>query len=160
MESFRRFSCCLCKCIPIAHSIRSASHGFCTLPMYCTTTELLLNCVCAGCCKIIFSYREILTVLPSLHNLLPIAVEPCSLAWMKEPLRESLTWKFLCAGLPKPSEVRQGQCCSRVGYLKDHRGAAGSGLGDSADGNPPAGSALSWCPAWREKAVFAWTSFR
>lgn len=107
-----------------------------------------------------FPYREIPTVLPSLHNLLPIAVEPCSLAWMKEPPREQLTWKFFCAGLPKPSEVRQGQCRSRAGYLKDHRGAAGSGLGDSADGNPPAGSALRRCPAWSEKAMFAWTSSR
>lgn len=94
-----------------------------------------------------FPYRQIPTVLPSLHNLLPIAVKPCRLAWMKEPLREQLTWKFLYAGLPKPSEVRQGQCHSGAGYLKDNRGSAGSGLGDSADGNPPAGSALRRCPA-------------
>lgn len=43
-----------------------------------------------------FPYREMPTVLPALHNLLPIAVEPCSLAWMKEPLRVAHMEISLC----------------------------------------------------------------
>lgn len=50
--------------------------------------------------------------------------------------------------LSTPPKILRGQARSTqlgVGQLKDHIGAAGSGLGDSADGHPPAGSALSRC---------------
>ena len=165
MESFRGFSCFLSESIPVAHSIRSAFCGFCTLPVHCTTTELLLKCVCAGCCKVIpmcviFHTGDLPTVFPFLHNLLPIAVKPWAWQAWRSPLDNSCTPVPLCWTLKSP--------------LRSDKVSPILGLDPSRTTEELQEAVLvtqlmavlllvqHWAdaPVWREKAMFAWTSFR